>query len=51
VSGGTPQNLIQSLENPKPHDTHWFSECPSNMVDIQKDYAPYINEAIRTSGL
>jgi ADP-ribose pyrophosphatase YjhB (NUDIX family) len=47
---GDPRNLI-THDNPKSGDTCWFSECPPNMVQIQKDYAPYINDAIQTSGL
>ncbi|GEM_PF-2542649 len=47
VVGGLIAQPAVDPEKPVGGDCAWFEECPPNMLPIQQDYAPYINEAIR----
>lgn len=50
VVGGALKQPMKNQE-PPPSDCVWFATCPADFLDVQRDYIPYIEEALRTSGL
>lgn len=49
VGGEVKQEM--SAEEPKQGDCRWFGSCPEDFLGVQRDYIPYIGEALRTSHL